>query len=249
MAKATGILKIEGTLENITFYKSADGQMVRTKGGVSKKRILNDPAFIRTRENGAEFGHSANTAKMLRTALGPMAFKAKDRLLFSRLLKLMSQLKNLDTTSARGARKVAEGLVDVNAQQLLKGFDFNSKAGLKTVLLATIAVDTATGEITTADFNPVEQIKYPAGATHFSMQSAFLNLDFNTGIANISFSPSTSFPLAQGIASPVLTPSAVPDGTGTQMFFLLIEFFQEINSVQYSLNNGAYNVLNLVEIL
>ena len=78
MAKSTGILKIEGTLENITFYKSADGQMVRTKGGVSKKRILNDPAFIRTRENGAEFGHSANAAKMLRTALGPMAFKAKD---------------------------------------------------------------------------------------------------------------------------------------------------------------------------
>jgi len=249
MARATGILKIEGTLENITFYKSADGQMVRTKGGVSKKRIKNDPAFVRTRENGAEFGHSANAAKMLRTALGPMAFKAKDRLLFSRLLKVMSQLKNLDTTSARGARNVTEGLIDANALQLLRDFDFNTKAGLKTVLLATIAVDTTTGEITTSEFNPIEQIKYPAGATHFSMQSAFLNLDFNTGVANISFSPSTSFPLAQGIASPVLTPSAVPDGTGTQMFFLLIEFFQEINSVQYSLNNGAYNVLNLVELV
>jgi hypothetical protein len=249
MAKATGILKIEGTLENMTFYKSADGHMVRTKGGVSKKRIMNDPAFVRTRENGAEFGHSANAAKMLRTALGPMAFKAKDRLLFSRLLKVMSQLKNRDTISARGERNVAEGLVDVTAQQLLRGFDFNSKAGLKTVPLAPIMVDTATGDITTADFNPVEQIRYPAGATHFSMQSAFLNLDFNAGVANVCFSPATSFPIVQGIASPVLTPSAVPEGTGTQMFFLLIEFFQEINSVQYSLNNGSYNVLNLLEVV
>lgn len=40
MAKLNGILKIEGKLENLTFYKSADGHMVRTKGGVSKNRIL-----------------------------------------------------------------------------------------------------------------------------------------------------------------------------------------------------------------
>ena len=248
MAKSNGLLRIEGTLENLTFYKSANGHLVRTKGGVSKKRIMNDPAFIRTRENGVEFAHSASTAKMLRTALGPMAFKAKDAKLTSRLLKVMSQLKNMDATSARGARNVAEGLVDLNAQQLLRGFDFNSKAGLQSVLFAPIAVDTATGEITTADFNPFEQIKYPAGATHFSTQGAFLNLDFATGISDVSFSPATNFPIVQGIVSPVLTPAAVPVGTGTQMYFLLIEFFQEVNAVQYGLNNGSYNVLNLLEI-
>ena len=61
MGKLDGIIKIQGTLDNLTFYKSADGHFVRTKGGVSKNRIKNDPAFKRTRENGTEFGHCANS--------------------------------------------------------------------------------------------------------------------------------------------------------------------------------------------
>jgi len=28
---------------------------------------------------------------------------------------------------------------------------------------------------------------------------------------------------------------------------LLIEFFQEVNGIQYSLKNGSYNVLNIVD--
>jgi hypothetical protein len=29
----------------------------------------------------------------------------------------------------------------------------------------------------------------------------------------------------------------------------LIEFFQEVNGVQYLLNNGMYNVLNILEVI
>ncbi len=35
MAKLKGILKIEGTLDELTFYKTQDGHLVKTKGGVS----------------------------------------------------------------------------------------------------------------------------------------------------------------------------------------------------------------------
>lgn len=51
MAKLKGILKIEGTLDELTFYKTQDGHLVKTKGGVSAERIANDPNFQRTREN------------------------------------------------------------------------------------------------------------------------------------------------------------------------------------------------------
>ena len=47
MAKFDGIFNLEGTLKGMTFYKSKDGHMVRTKGGVSKERIAKDPAFER----------------------------------------------------------------------------------------------------------------------------------------------------------------------------------------------------------
>ena len=178
MGKLDGIIKIQGTLDNLTFYKSADGHIVRTKGGVSKNRIKNDPAFQRTRENGTEFGHSAHAGKMLRSAVGTMLFHAKDRRLSSRLLGLMSQIKNLDGSSIRGERHVAVGLATAEGKQLLKGFDFNAQAALTSIFYTPIALDTATGAATVSNLIPKEQILAPEGATHFSMQSAFLNLDF-----------------------------------------------------------------------
>jgi hypothetical protein len=52
MARQKSFLKIEGTLDELTFYKSDGNYLVKTKGGISGDRIANDPAFQRTRENG-----------------------------------------------------------------------------------------------------------------------------------------------------------------------------------------------------
>ena len=41
----------------------------------------------------------------------------------------------------------------------------------------------------------------------------------------------------------------MPVGSGFEFVVLLIEFFQEVNGQQYALNNGAYNVLNIVEVM
>ena len=37
-------------------------------------------------------------------------------------------------------------------------------------------------------------------------------------------------------------------GAGTNLFMLQIEFLQMVNTVQYSLKNGAYNALSVVEV-
>jgi hypothetical protein len=249
MAKLNGILKIEGTLDNLTFYKSADGHMVRTKGGVSKKRIMNDPAFIRTRENGSEFGKSANAGKMLRMAVGPMVFKAKDPKLSSRLLQMMSKIKNLDTVSVRGERNVSEGILTLDGQLALRGFDFNNRAALKSVLATPYVLDTNTGEVLIADFTPGEELRFPAGATHFSMRSAFVNLDFVTGLSDVTFSNVVNLPIDFTTATQTLTPAGIPIGAGTQLYLILIEFFQEVNGVSYPLKNGAFNVLNVLDVV
>lgn len=248
MAKQNSLIKIEGTIDNLTFYKSADGHFVRSKGGVSKSRIMNDPAFVRTRENGAEFSSIASSGKLLRTALGSMLFKAKDPKLTSRLVKVLAQVKNMDGNSVRGERNVAEGLTDVTAKALLTGFDFNVRASLGSVLNAPIAANMATGAVSIAAFNPMEQMNCSNGATHFSLQSGFLDVDFETRAYELTQSPELIFPLVQGVVAPVLTPTAVPGGAGVKMVLLLIEFFQEVNGVRYMLNNGAFNVLQLVAV-
>lgn len=248
MAKLRSLIKIEGTMEDLTFYKNADGYFVRTKGGVSKNRIMNDPAFARTRENGQEFGSIAGSGKMLRAALGPMVFRAKDSKLTSRLVKVMGQIKNLDSVSARGKRNVAEGLNDATAKAMLEGFDFNARATMGSVLNAIVLTNVATGEISISGFDPLQQLRSADGATHFSLQAGFLQLDFATGAYELTQSDEIVYPLVPGVITPVLTPTAVPTVGGVGMHLLLIEFFQEVNGLQYLLNNGAFNVLNLVKV-
>ena len=45
MAKANGIIQIEGTVDKLTFFKRDGKSFVRQKGGVSKERIASDQAL------------------------------------------------------------------------------------------------------------------------------------------------------------------------------------------------------------
>ena len=92
-------------------------------------------------------------------------------------------------------------------------------------------------------------LKYPPNATHVSFQSAFLNLDFATSIFEITYSPITNLVLDSTVSTVTLTPTTVPAGAGTAFYLLLVEFFQEVNSVQYALNNGNFNTLSLLDVV
>lgn len=248
MAKLGGIIKIEGTLDNLTFYKTKDGHLVRTKGGVSKERIQNDPAFERTRENGAEFGASASAGKLLRTSVRNLLMRAKDARVASRLTQAMTKIKNLDTTSSRGERKVSVGLATAEGKELLKGFNFNNKAIIGSVLFAPFSIDNTSGEIIFANLNPMNDIVYPSGATHVSLTSGVAKVDFETGENSIEISPTINLPIDNTTAAQTLAPNVLPTGTGNDVKLLLIEFFQEINGNQYILKNGSYNVLSIVDV-
>ncbi|HLN96134.1 MAG TPA: hypothetical protein VK183_10920, partial [Flavobacterium sp.] len=125
MAKQSGIFKIEGKIDELSFYKRGDVYLVRNKGGVSRERLMNDPAFQRTRENISEFGMVASASRILRHGGAPVFRRAYDPRLHNRLMRLMTLAKNLDTLSRRGSRQVAEGFRTAEGRLLLRGFDFN----------------------------------------------------------------------------------------------------------------------------
>ena len=211
--------------------------------------MANDPAFARTRENGSEFGMAATSGKMLRRAILDLMVDAKDGLVTSRLTRVMTLVKNEDAVSARGQRIVAVGITTPQGQLALRGFNFNNRAIMSAVVLSDINLDTTTGEIVIADFTPAQRLYIPKGSTHVSLISGFLNLDFTTGDKDLSLSPITNLPIDNTTATVTLTPSAVPTGTGAQCYFLKVAFYQEVNGIQYPLNNGAYNALQLLEVL
>ena len=131
MARQKGIIKLKGTIGDITFYKTQDGHLAREKGGIDASRIASDPAFQRTRENGSEFGRAGKAGKLLRTAVRILLLNSADGRMVSRLTKAMINVLQADMTSIRGLRNVIDGEVD-----LLLGFEFNIRGKLGTTLFA-----------------------------------------------------------------------------------------------------------------
>lgn len=247
MAKQKGIFQVEGTLDEVTFYRSQDGHMVRKKGGVNGDRIKSDPAFARTRENGVEFKNAAQAGKLMRHAFTTFVSKSADGRVTSRLVGTMAKIKNLDTTSARGERTVANGIGTLEGKAVLQGFNFNKNAVLDSVLLVPYDVDLANNKVTIQGFVPGNGLAAPSVATHFSVQAASGLVDFASGISVVELSNTvngaidlTSSNITLGFTAPV--------GTGTKVVMLHVEFFQEINGVQYSLKNGAYNALGVIDV-
>src|SRR6185295_13657509 len=120
MPKQKSVVKIDGTMDDMTFYKSIDGYLVKKKGGVSADKIKNDPNFVRVRENNEEFGNSAQGGKNLRDTVHVLTKAARDPRMISRLSKRMHDILLLDTTSVRGKRNVATGIATAGGKALLK---------------------------------------------------------------------------------------------------------------------------------
>ncbi len=249
MARQNGLFKIKGTLDNVTFYKSVDGDLARMKTSVDKDRIKNDPAFQRTRENGAEFGSSAKAGKLTRDSLRPIALNATDNRVVSRMTKLMTSIKNLDTTSVRGSRNVGVSMPNANAKALLKGFEFNSSALLSSTLFKPYAINTTTGVITITGIIPINDVVFPSGATHVSFTGGYANMNYATNVVDFKLTNVQNVAINGTPSTITLTPTAVPAGTGAKVFLLKMEFFQLINGVQYSLKNGSYNALKIIEVI
>ena len=248
MARQTGVVTLKGTIGSISFYKSRDGHMAREKGGVDGSRIKSDPAFQRTRENGAEFGRAGRGSKVLRNALRVIIQNAKDRRVVSRLTTKMLEVLQGDTTSVRGERTVTGG--DLAS---LQGFEFNANAPLGTTLYApfTTTIDRSTGTcvVNLPAFVPANLVAAPSGATHFKIVSAVAEVDFANETFVSESKESQILPWDPTLTTAINLSHTITNG-GTQPAFILlgIQFYQAVNTVNYPLKNGAFNSLQLVKV-
>ena len=248
MAKQNGIIPLKGTIGNITFFKTKAGYLAREKGGIDANRIATDPAFVRTRENGAEFGRAGKAGKLLRTALRAVLLNAGDSYMVSRLTSSMLKVVQADAVNVRGERNVIDG-----EAELLKGFEFNSNARLAGTLFApfTTAIDRAAGTLTVEipPFVPVNMVASPAGATHFKIMAAGAEIDFEAETFVNGSAASAELPIdAAATAAMSLAVNVTVNSTKPLLLALGVEFYQQVNGVLYSLKNGAYNALALVDI-
>ena len=248
MAQQKGIIKLKGTLGDITFYKSQDGYLAREKGSLDASRIATDPNFQRTRENGEEFGRAGKAGKMLRTSIRALLLSVADSKMVGRLTKQMVKVIQADTTSIRGKRNVIDG-----EAELLKGFEFNIRSKFGTTLFAPFSatIDRASGNLTVAipSYIPINMVASPGGGTHYKIMAAGASVDFEAEAFEVQ-SSETDFIALDNVPTAALNLVNTLTANSTHPLFISlgIEFYQEINGTKYTLKNGTYNALALVEV-
>jgi len=248
MAKQSGIIKLEGTIGDISFYKTQDGHLAREKGGVTADRIKSDPSFQRTRENGSEFGRAGAAGKLLRNAFRQLVQPVADGRMVSRLTKEMLAVVKSDEDNFRGERNVQNGNV-----RLLKGFEFNINGLFSTTFYAPyeVTMDSATGAMKVAvpSFVPKNSVMAPAGATHFMLVSAGAMIDFKNGAFTVVTSKSIGIEIDQMPTAAINLLNQLVPNTQQRMFLVLgIEFYQEVNGFNYPIINGGFTSLALVGV-
>jgi hypothetical protein len=248
MAKQSGIIKLEGTIGDVSFYKSKDGYLARGKGGVDKGRIQSDPAFQRTRENGSEFGRAGSAGRTLRTAFRPLLLKTSDSRVTSRLTQEMMKVIKADEISNRGERNVLDGELE-----LLTGFEFNSSASLGATLYMpytpSIARETGNAVVEIPAFIPQNNIAAPKGATHLKFVSAGAEINFENGSYIMVTSNSPEILIGTHTEDVITLTNALTAGSTSPLFLVLgVEFYQEVNGTFYPLNSGSYNALAIVAV-
>ena len=247
MAKQSGIIKLKGTIGDISFYKSQDGYLAREKGGVDRSRILNDPNFKRTRENASEFGRAGKAAKLLSMVFRPVLKNISDSRMHSRLIKEMMLVIKTDMENSRGQRNVMDGDL-----KLLQGFDFNSNASLSgTLYLMNYAIIVRSRGILTVnfdDFVPDSVIVAPSGTTHFRLLSSGAEIDFEQETFKVGQFISSEIEYSASVSAAISLENNIGASSSQNPLFLVlgIEFLQQVNGKYYPLNNGSFNSMQLL---
>lgn len=249
MAREYSILKLRGRLDGMIFYKNAEGHQVRTIGGIARERIMNDANFVRTRENMQEFGNINRAGKLIRDSIGVFLRRARDLRTGSRLVSVLAKIKNLDGESVRGQRTFAKGFSTAEGKALLVGFDFNKHAPLDMILKKDFELDSVAGDLTIPNFKPRTHLTTPDFATHVNIGLACVRLDAEHQAWETVYSVSAPILTEDTEQTLRVTLPSLPAGTGVKMFYLLTEFFQEVNGELYELKSDQMNALKLVEIV
>ncbi|MAB49396.1 MAG: hypothetical protein CMC05_12275 [Flavobacteriaceae bacterium] len=166
MARNNSFVRLEGTLEGLTFYRKDGQNFVKTKSQVSRNRIMHSPEYQRTRENMQEFAGANRCGKSFRESFASILRLVADSQISSRVAGTIRRLTN-SGAGLRGQRNI--NLVD-NTESFI-GFNFNKFKLFDSQFNApstgpTINAGRDTVTWSVPDFETSNYIDIPMGATH-----------------------------------------------------------------------------------
>jgi hypothetical protein len=247
MAKQRGLLLLEGSIGNITCYKTKHGYLAKEKTVISKERQAKDPAYQRTRENNQEFGTASKGSKLIRMAFRELLANTADKQVSVRLVKALMALIQQDYINPRGKRQLLH-----SQSGLLEGFEFNENRSLRNVFHAPfeVDVDSFTGEavLEVPSFLPELQLARPAAATHFKLVMGGGEINFAEQRYRVETKSSGYLPYRGETGMQRFTVSLPVDNNQPLIVVFGVQFYHEVNGVYYLLKNGEFNTLGIVGV-
>ena len=245
MAKQEGFMKFIGGIGDYSFYKSDGEYYIRHKGGASADKIKNGPAFIRVRENNAEFGRASKAGKILRHSLRGLTWKNSFYRQSEMVTKSLLEVIKSDPVNVRGKRTLKYGNLE-----LMNGFDFNTEAHFDSIFKPKYEVmaDRASGYMlaTIPNFVPAQQVKSPKNATHMRLSLGGIGIDFEAEKYRTRVSGSAYIPLID--VSQVgfeLKVSMADDPYRIWLGAVAVDFCQEVNGSFYVLKNVLHTAIKI----
>jgi hypothetical protein len=95
MARQKGIIRISGTLDGITFYRSNGSDLARTRSSLNKERFYTDPAFERSRKIA---GQKKITAPLASRVYRTLPVKMKKQGMIGKMIAEAGRLYNAGLT-------------------------------------------------------------------------------------------------------------------------------------------------------
>jgi hypothetical protein len=248
MATTQGLISFKGTIGDHTFYRTKNGTFVRQKTSLTKDRVMNDPEFIRVRENMAEFGQSLIAGKFLRKQLLPFIDRCRNGAMPKRINSLLLQAIKLDKVNPSGKRNVLDGEIS-----LLQDFEFNNTTSLSAVLHAdiTASFERSTGEasVSIASFVPESALLYMPGATHVRISIAAAAVNFATHEAQKQFSDGDYLPISKQPTGPLTMSVSLPAGVTDPVLLLLkLQYYQEVNGDMLERFDSSCNTCTILKV-
>lgn len=223
------LLKLQGTIDGLCFYKTQDGYLAREKGGISADRIRTDPNFLRTRLNGQEFRIGTKAGRDFREAFSTEISKAADNRVASRITQSMMAILQTDPVNDLGERRVQQG----ELSRLLE-FNCNNQVPLKQVLTlpVTTAFNRTSGEagIVLPALTPTADLVVPEGNSHYNFFAAATAIDFETGLATTHRQSTAYLPWDGTATAANMLALSLPSNSTLPVFIVLgMEFVKMVN--------------------
>ena len=136
MAIIKGTLRIQGRLENVTYYtrRGSDQVIARSINGPTKERLATDPKYAVFRKHQNEWKGCTKFGSLTRSAFGGL-HRLADYNLTPVLNKTGKELMKLEPADELGHRKIRLS----QYKQAMEGFNFNRLNPFNTVLRVGIA--------------------------------------------------------------------------------------------------------------